>query len=64
MLAMLADIASGHTAAADVCFLIGLALAVLATLAAWPRPATAAAGWTPALASGALAALALGWLLL
>ena len=59
-----ADIASGHTAAADVCFLIAVALAVLAAVSAWPRPATVYATWTSGLASGALAAVALGWLLL
>jgi hypothetical protein len=61
---LIADIASGNTGFADVLFLIAVVLAAVAAVTAY-RPTTAAesrfAG--PAL-SAAVAAAALGWLVL
>lgn len=58
---MIADIASGNLEAADVCFLVALVLAVVAAfVSVRPQPRWDAhlPGWL------AVAALALGWLLL
>lgn len=66
---LLADISTGNTGFADVMFLLGVVLAVLAALAAAavhvtdpsrPDPAR----WSPLLGWLAVAALALGWLVL
>jgi hypothetical protein len=59
---VIADIVSGETGTADVLFLIAVVLAVLSTVAAY-----AAAQWARAagpLLSAAVAAAALGWLVL
>jgi uncharacterized membrane protein len=59
---MLADISSGNTGFADVMFLVGFILFVIAALLLYPRPGTPPGGHT-VLALG-LAAVALGWLVL
>jgi hypothetical protein len=64
---MLADIATGHHAAADVCFLIAVILAGLAAASSVVDPPARA--WhelvgAPILGWAAVAVLALGWLLL
>jgi hypothetical protein len=62
MTPLLADIVTGETGTADVLFLIAVILAVLSTVAAY-----AAAQWAKAagpLLSAAVAAAALGWLVL
>lgn len=54
-----ADIAHGHTDAADILFLIAAVLAVVAAWNAWPqRKVDGVLGWI------AVACIALGWLLL
>ena len=58
-----ADIATANTEAAEICFLIALILAALAALAAG-RPTSELGRWVTPLASAAVAALALGFLLL
>lgn len=63
MTALMADISSGNTGFADVMFLVGFILFLLAALLFWPRnPPLPAFGHT-VLAIG-LAAVALGWLVL
>lgn len=57
----LAEIASGNTNAADVLFLVALVLAGIAALASTQPPTTR---WALTALSGAVAALALAWLLL
>ena len=63
---MLADIASGETAFADVCFLVGFILFVLALVASFPTVATdpQRSWWWRVLVAAGLAAIALGWLVL
>ena len=61
---MLADIATANTQAAEVCFLVAVILAGLAALAGWPARTTPFGTWVTPLASAAVAALALGFLLL
>lgn len=54
---MLADIASGHSDAADILFLVAAILAVVAAWSAWPeQKMTSTVGWL------AVAALAVAWL--
>ena len=62
---MLADIATGNTGFADVCFLIAVICAVLSALAAY-TPATPDnfGRFAGPLLSVAVAAAALGWLVL
>ena len=58
---LLADIASGNTGFADVCFLVALILFLIGAFVAWsvqPR-----ALWATVVAVG-LAAVSLGWLVL
>lgn len=56
---MLADIAHGHTDAADVMFLIAAVLAVLASWNAWPqRKLDGTLGWL------SVALISVAWLLL
>lgn len=62
---MIADISSGNTGFADVMFLVGLILFLLAAVLLYPRnppPTYPAVGWT--VLSLGLAAVALGWLVL
>lgn len=60
---LLADISTGNTGFADVCFLIGFILAVIAALVAAPIGGPGEARpWTSTLGLFALAAVALGWL--
>lgn len=62
---MLADIATGHHAAADVLFLIAVVLAGVAALAAVaPLGASSRPAWTPLAGWVAIACLALAWLVL
>lgn len=62
-MSLIADISSGNTGFADVCFLIGLILFILAAILWWPAnpPRPAYAGSVLCLG---LAAVALGWLVL
>jgi uncharacterized membrane protein len=63
--ALLADISSGNTGFADVMFLVGLILFLLAAVLLYPRqppPSVPAVGHT--VAALGLAAVALGWLVL
>jgi len=56
---MIADIVSGELDWADVCFLVAAILAVVAAVIAWPEKTVATTlGWA------AVAAVAIGWLLL
>ena len=59
---MLADIAHGNTSLADVMFLVGFILFVLAAILYWPRSDNPPYGGI--LVSLGLAAVALGWLVL
>lgn len=62
---VLADISSGNTGFADVMFLVGFILFLLAAALLYPRtppPSYPAVGWT--VLSLGLAAVALGWLVL
>lgn len=70
---MLADIATGHHAGADVCFLIAVILAAIAALlVVAPRrrtrdtngPAVDYYVWAPLFGWAAVAVVALAWLLL
>jgi hypothetical protein len=61
MTALTADIVTGETGTADVLFLIAVILAVLSAVAAYAAQWAKAAG---PLLSGAVAAAALGWLVL
>jgi len=58
---LLADISSGNTGFADVMFLVGFILFLIAVLLYWPsdRPA-----YAPVALAAGLAAIALGWLVL
>jgi hypothetical protein len=62
---MFADIATGHHAAADVCFLIAAILAGIAALLS-VRPVRAQEGyvWAPVAAWASVALLAVAWLIL
>jgi hypothetical protein len=60
-MSIIADIVTGETATADVLFLIAVVLAVLSTVAAYAAQWSRAAG---PLLSAAVAAAALGWLVL
>ncbi len=60
---MIADIARGDTGAADVLFLVGAVLAVLAGLMT-AVPAWAGAGYRAGIGWLAVACLAVGWVLL
>lgn len=65
MMTLLADISTGNTGFADVMFLVGFILFVIAAVVLYPRtppPTIPALGHT-VLALG-LAAVALGWLVL
>ena len=56
---MLADIAHGHTDAADILFLIAAVVAALASWNAWPeRKMDGSLGWL------AIALISIAWLLL
>jgi uncharacterized membrane protein len=59
---MIADISSGNTGFADVMFLVGFILFLIAAILLYPRPAFPALGHS-VMALG-LAAVALGWLVL
>lgn len=59
---VLADISTGNTGFADVMFLVGFILFLLAAVLLYPRPTNPPFGHT-VLALG-LAAVALGWLVL
>lgn len=61
MSALLADIVSGETGTADVLFLVAVVLAVLSALAGYVTDRAKFAG---PLLSAAVAAAALGWLVL
>ena len=61
---MFADIASGHTSGADVCFLIAVVLAGLAALVSIPKLPNAGSPWATTLGWAAVALVALAWLLL
>ena len=56
---MIADIAHGHSDAADILFLVATVLALVASWNAWPeRKMDGTVGWV------AVACIALAWLLL
>jgi hypothetical protein len=59
---LLADISTGNTGFADVMFLVGFILFVIAAVILYPRPSNPPIGHS-VLALG-LAAVALGWLVL
>jgi fucose permease len=59
---LIADISSGNTAFADVCFLIGLILFLIAAVLFYPRPSNPPYGHV--VTALGLAAVALGWLVL
>jgi hypothetical protein len=59
---LFADISSGNTGFADIMFLVGLILFLIAAILLYPRPTNPPLGHT-AMALG-LAAVALGWLVL
>jgi len=63
---MLADISSGNTGFADVMFLVGLILFLLALIASFPTVATdpQRSWWWRVLVAAGLAAVALAWLVL
>lgn len=60
---LLADISTGNTGFADVMFLVGLILFLIAAVLCYPRPSTVPAVGHTVAALG-LAAVALGWLVL
>ena len=62
MTALMADISSGNTGFADVMFLVGFILFLIAAFILYPRPGNPPVGHS-VLALG-LAAVALGWLVL
>ena len=62
-MSVLADISSGNTGFADVCFLIGMILFLVAALLLHPRPSAYPVHGLSVVALG-LAAVALGWLVL
>jgi hypothetical protein len=62
MTMLLGDISTGNTGFADVMFLVGFILFLLAAVLLYPRPSTPAVGHT--VAALGLAAVALGWLVL
>jgi hypothetical protein len=60
-----AEIMTGHRDLSDVVLLIGVVLAVLAAIAAWPHPQTATtAKWVGSLAALAVGCIAFGLLAL
>jgi uncharacterized membrane protein len=59
---MLADISSGNTEFADIMFLVGFILFLVAAVLLYPRPTNPPFGHT--VAALGLAAVALGWLVL
>ncbi len=59
---MIADIATGNTGFADVMFLVGMILALLAAVLYIPRPQTTP--FAPVLLSLAVASISLAWLVL
>jgi len=61
-MAMIADISSGNTGFADVMFLVGMILFLLAAFLFYPRPSVPWFAHT--VLSLGLAAVALGWLVL
>ena len=63
MTALLADISTGNTGFADVMFLVGFILFLIAAALYWPRPSSDQIYGGVALALGS-AAIALGWLVL
>ena len=64
MTALLSDISQGNTGFADICFLVGMILFLVAALLLHPRPNATypVTGWT-VMCLG-LAAVALAWLVL
>jgi len=60
---ILADISMGHHALADVLFLVAVVLAVIALLVELAPAGRGAAFWRP-LMSGAVASVALAWMVL
>lgn len=60
---MVADISSGNTGFADVMFLVGFILFLIAAILYWPRT-PASPPWHGVALSLGLAAIALGWLVL
>lgn len=63
MMTILADISSGHTGFADIMFLVGFILFLLAAWFLSPKPPSDSVHGHAILALG-LAAVALGWLVL
>jgi hypothetical protein len=63
-MAVIADISSGNTGFADVCFLIGMILFLVAALLLHPRPNTSYPVHGHTVVALGLAAVALGWLVL
>lgn len=63
---MWADISSGNTGFADIMFLVGFILFVLALVASFPTVATdpQRSWWWRILVAAGLACVALGWLVL
>ena len=62
---MLADIASGHTTAADVLFLVAAFLATIAAAVVYlARAASKPFVWAPVAGWAAIACLAVAWLVL
>lgn len=62
--ALLADISSGNTGTADVLFLVAVVLAVLSALAGYLPTTNTSSRFAGPLLSAAVAAAALGWLVL
>jgi hypothetical protein len=62
MTSLIADISSGNSDVADVCFLVGFILFLIAAFLFYPRPSVPWFAHT--LLSLGLAAMALGWLVL
>lgn len=63
MMTLLADISTGNTGFADVMFLVGLILFLIAAVLLYPRPSNVPAVGHTVAALG-LAAVAIGWLVL
>jgi uncharacterized membrane protein len=61
---LLADISSGNTGFADVMFLVGFILFLLAAFLFYPRPGPNVPWFAHTVLSLGLAAIALGWLVL
>jgi hypothetical protein len=61
---MLAEISSGNTDTADILFLVGFILFVIAFLATLPTFQPGAGAWWKSLLAAGLACVAMGWLLL